>query len=235
LRIDVIKVNYQPDCIFIDTSDKVDCKIEVLPMEPILQGYERAICILKSSDSKTLTKTFEYMSKYPRSKNVRIISKDKKTNTWEVSLITNTTKLYGDVRYYGGFVLGTMSVKDGKEEWIVTFEDPVTRSKAIEVLKDTHEIDILKSIEVPSDFFAWLLRSYEDLGELFHSLKSLSLEQKRLLKKLVEKEYYSWPRRITITKLAEEYGVTKAAMSRRVRTLEKSIIENVANLIAKNL
>jgi len=238
MLLDIIRVNSQPDCVFIATSDKIpECKLEVWPMQSVTCGFERTICTLESQDLRTLKKAYEYMKEHPQSKNVRIVSKEDTakngTKKWEVNILLKTSNLYKDIRDYGGFVLGTMEVEEGKEEWVVTFGDLCIRQKALDLLKDSHDIRVLKNVEIPSEFFAWITKVYEDLNNLFHLSKELSFEQKILLRKLIMNGYYDWPRKTNITSLAKEYNLTKSAMSRRIRVLEKSILENTIKLILK--
>jgi hypothetical protein len=163
---------------------------------------------------------------------IKIISK--KDNSAELCLITNTTELYKEIRDSGGFILGTMSVEGGKERWLVTFEDLNSRKRAVNYLKDTSDVDLTSTIDIPPEFFCWLVKSYEDLIDFFNTIRSLKSSQLKLFREIVENGYYEWPRRVNITEISKREKISKAAVSRKIRSVERSILNNIVNIIRDN-
>ena len=56
------------------------------------------------------------------------------------------------------------------------------------------------------------------------SSDGLTRRQKYILKKAIEHGYYSYPRRITLTKLAEKLGVSKSYLSETLQIIESRLI-----------
>ncbi|NOZ59388.1 MAG: hypothetical protein GXO66_07440, partial [Euryarchaeota archaeon] len=54
----------------------------------------------------------------------------------------------------------------------------------------------------------------------------LTRRQKQILKKAIQYGYYSYPRRITLTKLAEKLGVSKSYLSETLQIIESKLIRS---------
>jgi len=54
----------------------------------------------------------------------------------------------------------------------------------------------------------------------------LTKRQKQILKKAIQHGYYSYPRRITLTKLAEKLGVSKSYLSETLQIIESRLIKD---------
>jgi len=229
MRIDVIDIKYQPDCIFIYTSDRVDGSIEILPFKKICPGYGRTKCIIKTADKRELEKAIQVMNSYPELKSLNIIYK--KDDLAEISLVTNITELYDRIRDYGGFILGTMSVEGGNEKWLVTFDDLDSRKVAIDFLKDMEDVELSYTLDISPEFFCWLFKSYESLISFFETIKGLRESQIKLLKEILEEGYYDWPRKVNITDISSRSNVSKAAISRKIRNIERSILTSISKLL----
>ncbi len=229
MKLDIINIKYQPDCIFYYTSDKVDSSIEVFPFTTVNRHYDKTVCIINSHDSIELGKTIKLISSFPNVKKVTIISKG--DDNAELRVFTNKTEIYKIITNHGGVIIGTMSVIGGEEKWIVAFDDVESRKTAIDLLKDNTDVELSNSIELPPDFFPWLICSFENLIDFFNTLKNLKKTQKNLLKEIVNSGYYDWPRKANIAGLANEKKCTRAAVSKRIRNVERAILDSVSRFI----
>lgn len=229
MRIDILNVKYQPDCIFYYTSDKVDSSLEVFPFTPVTQLYDKTVCVISSSDKNELGRTIKILNSFPNVRKIEVLSKG--DNYAELCVYTNKTEVYKIVTRYGGVIIGTMSVVSGEEKWVVAFDNANSRKTVLDLFRDNNDVELSNSIELPPEFFSWLTDSFESLVDFFNTLKSLKQSQVGLFKEIVEKGYYEWPRKANITCIAEGKNCTRAAVSKRIRNVERTILKNIAKFL----
>ncbi len=166
-------------------------------------GYRRYIALVKAEGEET-QEFLRDVEKSSSTRNISIYSKGRDMVVFEI----HATRVL-PVHIFAGaeiLMLTPIIIKRGMVSARV-----YSNSRALNFL-----LDSLKKVGYP-------FKIYKDTSDSTCS-NGLTRRQKYILRKAIEYGYYSYPRRITLTRLAEKLNVSKSYLSETLQIIESKII-----------
>lgn len=137
------------------------------------------------------------------------------------------TDAMGAIRDNGGYITGPFHVENGSETWHVGFDRGRDADAALSALDNDNEFDVL-------DRSAASFPSEADAGAamtLIEGCRDLSDTERETLEEAVSAGYFQSPRDATLGSLAEEFDVSKPAVSENLRRGERKMIQRVIDAL----
>jgi len=123
-----------------------------------------------------------------------------------------------------GYITGPFHVEDGSELWHVGFDRGRDADAALSALDRENEFAVLErsAASVPDR-----AGNAGAAMTLIEGCRDLSETERETLEEAVSSGYFESPRDATLGTLAEEFGVSKPAVSKNLRRGERKMIERV--------
>ncbi|MEM4497108.1 MAG: helix-turn-helix domain-containing protein [Archaeoglobaceae archaeon] len=219
----------QPDCPVINASRDS----EIIYISPFWNFTEKILfarTFVIAKDNDLLQNSLEELENQPNIHNIEVLSRE--SGRALLKLTMGETIARNIITRNGGFVVGPFIVNSGWEIWQIAFDNKDDMERAVyELEKSPNEFKILKEIGISLEALSKIVNNIEKVTKFFSTLENLSIEEKALLHSAIKLGFYEDPRRITISKLAEEYGFTAAGMSKKIRRIEKKIMSSLQPLL----
>lgn len=116
---------------------------------------------------------------------------------------------------------GPTELRDGREFLTILAEEHEDVSRAVDALDEVACVEVSRV----SQNFSW--RLWPNHAEWQTVLDSISARQAELLVLALERGYFEIPREVTLTELADEFGVTKTTASHYIRKAQNNLMEFV--------
>lgn len=138
------------------------------------------------------------------------------------------TNAMGVIRENNGYITGPFEIRDGSERWRVGFDTRDVADDAIAALDRENEFSIESETSVGLDDYYDLLQHVDAATTLLDGCRELSAVERATLETAVDAGYFTTPRDASLSALADEFDVSKTAVSKNLRRGERKILERVA-------
>jgi|Deesub1362B_J571_1020462.scaffolds.fasta_scaffold17332_1 hypothetical protein len=166
-------------------------------------GYRRYIALVKAEGEET-QEFLRDVEKSSSTKSISIYSKSLNSVVFEINAIrVLPVHIFASAEI---LMLTPIVIRRG-----IVSARVYSNSRALNFL-----LDSLKKVGYP-------FRIYKDTSDEAYS-DGLTKRQKYILKKAIQYGYYSYPRRITLTQLAEKLNVSKSYLSETLQIIESKMI-----------
>jgi predicted DNA binding protein len=137
------------------------------------------------------------------------------------------TNAMGAIRDNGGYITGPFHVDGGSETWHIGFDRGRDADAALSELDRENEFDVLErsAASFPSQADAGAAMT------LVEGCRDLSDTERETLEEAVSAGYFESPRDATLGSLAEEFDVSKPAVSENLRRGERKMIQRVIDAL----
>ena len=219
--IDIALDMEQYDCPFIDTTADHPLAFGAVHWE--FDTASRAVesrMVVEAEDPEALDAG---LSTFRTHRNTREVSLLRRTGDMaHVRSVVAETDAMGTIRDNGGYITGPFHVEGGSETWHVGFDRGRDADATLSELDRNNEFEVLErsAASLPSEGVA-------DAGAamtLIEGCRDLSDTERETLEEAVSAGYFESPRDATLASLAEEFGVSKPAVSENLRRGERKMI-----------
>ena len=228
LTIDMV----QYDCPYIDTSEDYEVSFFAMHWDfnTARQQLETRI-LVTGADREALDQGLEGLQDHGNMRDCELLSK-REENALIRSKIdqTNAMKV---VRNNDGYITGPFEISDGSEIWHVGFDTGSVARDALSDL-DRHNDFAIESRESIS--FADYLDLVQNVGparRLLEACRDLSDVERATIQRAFNEGYFEDPREATLTTLADEFGISKTAVSKNLRRGERKIFDQVVGAMSE--
>jgi len=224
--IDITMDMEQYDCPFIDTTDDhavgfsaiqwdFDRVNDQLETRMMVEGDDRGAL----SDGLSALRGHENMHDY-----ALLTRRD---NVAHIRTVIGETDAMATIRDNDGYITGPFHIEEGSEVWHVGFDGIEEADTTLSELERGNEYDVLdrNNTELPEmqDF----VQNAGAAMTLIEGCRDLSDVERQTLETAVSDGYFESPRGATLGHLADEFDVSKPAVSKNLRRGQQKMIQRV--------
>jgi predicted DNA binding protein len=141
----------------------------------------------------------------------------RRENTAQIYTVIDETDAMNTIRSNSGYITAPFHVADGSEVWHVGFDTPAQADRALSELDRNHELAVLSRQQTDTSDLLVLMRNNRGAIGLLEGLRDLSEVERQTLEAAINKGYFESPRQTTLSKIADDFGISKTAVSKNLR------------------
>jgi predicted DNA binding protein len=228
--IDVTMDMEQYDCPFIAATDDHSVAFSAVHWEfdTAAERMETRM-VVEAADRESLTAGLETLRGHDQTADYRLLSR--RDDVAHIRTVIGQTDAMRVIREGDGYITGPSFVEDGSEVWHVGFDDRTAADTTLSKLERNNEFDVLQrtSPELPelTDF----VQNVGAAMTLIEGCRDLSDVERKTLETAVQDGYFQSPRSATLGTLADEFDVSKPAVSKNLRRGQRKMIERVIHAL----
>jgi len=228
--IDITMDMEQYDCPFIDTSDDYGVTYSAIHWD-----FDRAAreletrLVVEGDDRVELDSGLQALQDHDNMHDCSLLSK--RDNVAHIRTAIAETEAMAAIRDHDGYITGPFYIEDGSELWHVGFDHDDTADDALAQLEWHNEFDVVarESADLPD--LQSLVQNAGAAMTLIEGCRDLSETERETLERAVSDGYFQSPRSATLGNLADEFGVSKPAVSKNLRRGQRKMIERVVEAL----
>ncbi len=216
----------QYDCPFIDTSADHDLSFSTFQWEFDESTRELETRMVVNADDRshldaglTALRDHRTMHDYSLLKRWDDIA--------HIRTIIDETDAMETIRTNEGYITGPFYIEAGEELWHVGFDSAERADVTLSDLEKNNEFDILSRTQSSLPDLQSLVRNAHPALRLIDGCKDLSDTERETLEAAVHGGYFESPRQATLGTLADEFDISKPAVSKNLRRGEQKVISSV--------
>lgn len=224
LQLDVV----QYDCPYIDTtvSHDVSFYANQWDFDPAEQVLETRVMV-SGDDPEALGNGLAAFRDHDNAEGYELIKRE-----GDVALVRSRigqTDAMRTIRDHDGYITGPFDIADGSEIWHVGFDRNGAADDALSELGRNNEFTVESREGIDLEDYYDLMDNVDAATSLLEGCRSLSAVERETLREAVDRGYFTTPRDATLSTLAGEFGVSKTAVSERLRRGERKLFERVVD------
>ena len=220
----------QYDCPFIETSDDHDVSFATLhwDFDSAVEELETRI-VVEGDDRGALENGLHALTDHSNLCDYELLSKQ--GSTAHIRTVIEETDAMNTIRTNDGFVTGPFHVEDGSEVWHVGFDDAGTADRALSELERNNEFDVVEREAVEFPDLQDLINNAGAAMTLIEGARDLSDVERATLERAARGGYFETPRDADLGTLAEEFDVSKPAVSKNLRRGQQKLLQRVTEAL----
>ncbi|WP_456369102.1 helix-turn-helix domain-containing protein [Geoglobus sp.] len=226
LTIDIL----QYDCPFVITSEDLDVSYfgtywDFGRDSFIVRGY------IIAKDSEELQNAIFSLQSQPKFHRIDILSREGDKATVRVEI--DYTDAMKAIRSNGGYIVGPFHVKGGSELWQVGFDTRSEVDNALSDLERNNQFVVKNHNRITVEDLSRIIGYSSILADLIKAIDGLTKTEKAILSAAIRYGFYDDPRKVNVTRLAKEFGISKAGISKNIRRAERKILTHIGRMISQ--
>ena len=220
----------QYDCPYIDTT--LDHDVSFLAKQWDFSTAERELetrIMVKGGDGDALDHGLSALREHQNMRSYELLRRK-----GEVALIRSRideTAAMHAIRENDGYITGPFRIRDGSEIWHVGFDSEDVAEGALAELERQNDFSVEDREAVDLEDYYDLLQNLGSAKQMLDGCRSLSTVEQETLLEAVEAGYFDAPRDATLSTLADEFDVSKMAVSKNLRRSQRKLLGQVAGAI----
>ncbi|WP_435179780.1 helix-turn-helix domain-containing protein [Halorussus sp. AFM4] len=228
--IDITMDVEQYDCPFIDTTD--DHAVGFSAIQWDFDRMERRLetrLMVEGEDRDELTAGLGALRDHDNMHDYDLLTR--RGNVAHIRTVIGETDAMAAVRENDGYITGPFHIEDGSEIWHVGFDDVEREDTTLAELERDNEFDVLErnNTEIPD--LQGFVQNAGAAMTLIEGCRDLSDVERETLETAVSDGYFESPRGATLGHLADEFDVSKPAVSKNLRRGQQKMIERVVEAL----
>ena len=226
LTIDVL----QYDCPFVITSNDLDVSYfgtywDFQEDSFVVRGY------IIAKDPDELQNSIFSLQNQPKFHKIDMLSREGNKATVRVEI--DYTDAMKAIRGNGGYIVGPFHVKNGSELWQVGFDRKVDVENALRELEKNNQFVVKNRSRITVEDLSRMISHSSVITDLLRAIDSLTPTEKSILSAAIKHGFYENPRKVNVTKLAREFGISKSGISKNIRRAERKILTHIGKIISQ--
>ena len=226
LQMDMV----QYDCPYIDTTVAHDVSFYAKQWDfnPANEVLETRI-LVSGDDRDALDNGLSTLADHARMRGYDLLRRQN-----DVALIRSRiaqTNAMGVIRNKDGYITGPFEIDDGSEIWHVGFDRERTSQEALSTLDKNNEFTVESRQAIDLEDYYDLVENADAARTLLDSCRELSAVESETLQQAVSEGYFGTPREGDLSTIAEEFDVSKMAVSKNLRRAQRKLFGNVVEAI----
>ncbi len=226
LRMDMI----QYDCPYIHTTVENDVSFYTRQWEFDNEREELETRIVVDGDDRgAVNNGLGTLRDHPNMRGYDIIRRN-----GDVALIRSRidqTDAMSVIRDHGGYISGPFEITDGSEIWNIGFDRESAVEGTLGALEHNNDFTVESRESMALEDYYELMRNVGPATSLLDGCHELSATERETLQTAVENGYFEIPRDVTLSTLADVFGVSKTAVSKNLRRGERKLLGRVMDAI----
>lgn len=231
--IDISMDMRQYDCPFIDTTDDhaVSFSAAHWEFDPTSRELETRM-VVEGEDRGALESGLQALRDHDQMRAYHLLSK--REGLAHIRTTIEETNAMRIIRRNDGFVTGPFYIEDGTELWHVGFDDDGIAGDALAELDGENDFTVESREEVALPELQNFVQNVGAAMTLIEGCQELSDAERRTLETAVSEGYFETPRDATLGSLADEFGVSKPAVSKTLRRGQQKLFERAVEVLRRD-
>jgi predicted DNA binding protein len=234
--IDISLEMEQHDCPFIDTTLSNDVSFSAVQWEFDDSNQElETRMVVRGEDPDALDGGLDSLRDHTNMRAYHLQSR--RGATAQIRTKINETDAMARIRNNDGFITGPFYIEDGSEMWHVGFDTRGVADDTLSELDRNNEFAVLSRDHPENALVDGDVEDVKASLQLVEQCKQLTTVERETLTTAVENGYFESPREMTLGELAEEFGVSKPAVSKNLRRAQQKVASGAVrtlDIIAEN-
>ncbi|MEZ3144278.1 helix-turn-helix domain-containing protein [Halobaculum sp. MBLA0143] len=220
----------QYDCPFIDTTAdhdvsfaavqwEFDTATESLETRMVVEGGDRHAL----ADGLVALRDHDQMAEYELLRKTGGVA--------QIRTVIDETAAMSTVRDNGGYITGPFYIADGSELWHVGFDDREAEDATLARLDRRNEFDVVDREEPELPELQEFVQNAGAAMTLVEGCRDLSPVERQTLETAASEGYFESPRSATLGSLADEFDVSKPAVSKNLRRGQRKMLQRVVDAL----
>ena len=230
--IDVTLDMEQYDCPFIHATEEHDLAFSAVHWEfdTATDSLETRM-VVEGDDREALGGGLAALREHDGMRDYTLLSKT--GGVAHVRTVIDETGAMETIRDGGGYITGPFYVADGSELWHVGFDDRGEADGTLSRLDRDNEYEVLERDEPELPELQGFIQNAGAAMTLIEGCKDLSDVERETLETAAAEGYFESPRSATLGTLAEEFDVSKPAVSKNLRRGQRKMLGRVVDAIGE--
>jgi predicted DNA binding protein len=213
----------QYDCPFIDTTDDVDIAFSAVQwqLDTDAEKLETRL-IAKGGSTGSLDQGLRELRGHPNMRECYILSK--RENVAQIGTTIEQTNAMRAIQKNDGYITGPFRIENGRERWHVGFDDDEAEDHTLAELERHNDYEVEDRDQFGPTTLFDLLENSDSALSLLDGCRSLTETERKTFEVASRNGYYETPRETTLAELAEQFGISKTAVSMNLRRSERKIL-----------
>ena len=228
--IDITMDMEQYDCPFIDTTDD-----HAVGFSAIQWDFDRVAdqletrMVVEGEDRASLDAGLAALRDHDNMRDYALLTR--RDNVAHIRTVIGETEAMAAIRDNGGYITGPFYIEAGSEVWHVGFDTVEGEDTTLAELERDNEFDVLdrKNTELPE--MQGFVQNAGAAMTLIEGCRDLSDVERQTLETAVSDGYFENPRGATLGHLADEFDVSKPAVSKNLRRGQQKMIQRVVDAL----
>ncbi|WP_049900589.1 helix-turn-helix domain-containing protein [Halococcus agarilyticus] len=220
----------QYDCPYIAATDDHDVAFSTLNWE-----FDRTAAKLETrmvvdgGDRATLDRGLGTLREHDQIHEYDLVAK--RDGVARIRSTIPTTNAMGTIRDHDGYVTGPFHIESGSERWQVGFDGEGAAEAALAALETDNEFTVEAREEVGLPEMGGYVQSVGAAMTLVDGCRDLSETERETLEAAVDGGYFDRPRSADLGALADEFDVSKPAVSNTLRRGQERVLSRVVDAL----
>lgn len=228
LSMEVDMIQY--DCPYIDTTEGYELTFITKQWDFNAAREILETRIMATGETpRELDRGLDSLRDHPNMENFELLRR-KGTKALIRSQIGETHAMQA-IRENNGYITGPFEIRDGSEMWRIGFDNDDLAEHALSDLDRHNDFSVESRESVNLEEYYDVFRNVEVAGDFLDRCRNLSDVERETLRTAVTEGYFTRPREADLSTLAEEFDISKTAVSKNLRRSQRKILEEVVDAI----
>ncbi|PSP55785.1 helix-turn-helix domain-containing protein [Halobacteriales archaeon QS_1_67_19] len=224
--IDITMDMEQYDCPFIDTTDDHEVGFSAIQWDfDRVNDQLETRMMVEGADRGALTDGLSALRDHGNMRDYDLLTR--RDNVAHIRTAIGETDAMATIRSHGGYITGPFYIEGGSEVWHVGFDAVEDADTALAELERDNEYDVLERENTELPEMQGFVQNAGAAMTLIEGCRDLSDVERETLERAVSDGYFESPRGATLGHLADEFDVSKPAVSKNLRRGQQKMIERV--------
>ncbi|MFC7077737.1 helix-turn-helix domain-containing protein [Haloarcula halophila] len=228
--IDIALDMEQYDCPFIDTT--ADHEMAFAAMQWEFDQNVRELetrMVVEADDRDALDAGLEELQTHQNMNDFSLLRRQGEVAG--IRTVIEETTAMQTIRDNDGYITGPFHIEAGSEVWHVGFDTSRDADRTLSELDRDNEFDVVERENTGLPELQDVVQNAGAAMTLVNGCRDLSETERETLETAVSEGYFESPRGATLGTLADEFGVSKPAVSKNLRRGERKMIERVVEAL----
>ncbi|WP_115864945.1 helix-turn-helix domain-containing protein [Halorussus litoreus] len=216
----------QYDCPFIDTTDDHEVGFSAIQWD--FDQVDRELetrMLVEGGDREAVSNGLAALRDHSNMHDFDLLTR--RGDVAHIRTVIAETDAMATIRDNDGYITGPFHIEAGSEIWHVGFDDRTDADTTLSELERDNEYDVLDRTNTELPEMQDFVQNAGAAMTLIEGCRDLSDVERETLETAVSDGYFESPRGATLGHLADEFDVSKPAVSKNLRRGQQKMIERV--------
>ena len=228
--IDISMDMEQYDCPFIDTTADHDVAFAAVHWE--FDRAERQFetrMVVEGEDRGALTNGLDELRDHENMADYALVRR--RDDVAQIRTVIEETDAMAAIRDHDGYVTGPFHIEAGSEVWHVGFDRADYADEALGALERHNEFEVIERENTAMPDIQDIVQNAGAAMTLIEGCQDLSETERETLETAATSGYFETPRDANLGTLADEFDVSKPAVSKNLRRGQRKMIDRVVDAL----
>jgi len=228
--IDISMDMEQYDCPFIDTTADYGVAFSAIHWDFDTSRRElETRMVVEGGDRGQLSNGLDALRDHGNMYDYSLLSRQ--DDVAHIKTVIDETDAMGTIRDNDGYITGPFHIEAGSEVWHVGFDRARQADDTLADLERNNEFDVVERTNTSVPDMQDLVQNAGAAMTLIEGCEGLSETERETLETAVSSGYFESPRDATLGTLADEFDVSKPAVSKNLRRGQRKMIQRVVDAL----